>query len=61
MDNGYDFEAMLAYLRQRLDAGADQPAVRPHQGARTLPYGGTAHLVSGQRGFKLTISDYPTL
>ena len=62
MDNGYDFEAMLAYLRQRLPMPVLTGLPFGHIKERaTLPYGGTAHLVSDQRGFTLTISDYPTL
>jgi muramoyltetrapeptide carboxypeptidase len=62
MDNGYDFEAMLAYLRQRLPMPVLTGLPFGHIKERaTLPYGGMAHLVSDERGFTLTISDYPTL
>jgi muramoyltetrapeptide carboxypeptidase len=62
MDNGYDFEAMLAYLRSRLPMPVLTGLPFGHIKERaTLPYGGMAHLVSEERGFDLTISDYPTL
>jgi muramoyltetrapeptide carboxypeptidase len=62
MDNGYDFEAMLAYLRARLPIPVLTGLPFGHIKERaTLPYGGMAHLLSSERGFDLTISDYPTL
>jgi muramoyltetrapeptide carboxypeptidase len=62
MDNGYDFEAMLAYLRSRLPIPVLTGLPFGHIKERaTLPYGGLAYLVSSKRGFDLTISDYPTL
>jgi muramoyltetrapeptide carboxypeptidase len=62
MDNGYDFDAMLAYLRSTLPIPVLTGLPFGHIRHRaTLPYGGTAHLVSAERGFDLTISDYPTL
>jgi muramoyltetrapeptide carboxypeptidase len=61
-DNGYDFETMLAYLRERLPMPVLTGLPFGHIKERaTLPYGGMAHLVSDPRGFDLTISDYPTL
>ncbi|WP_332852370.1 muramoyltetrapeptide carboxypeptidase [Duganella sp. S19_KUP01_CR8] len=61
-DNGYDFETMLAYLRERLPMPVLTGLPFGHIKERaTLPYGGMAHLVSTERGFDLTISDYPTL
>jgi muramoyltetrapeptide carboxypeptidase len=61
-DNGYDFETMLAYLRERLPIPVLTGLPFGHIKERaTLPYGGMAHLVSTARGFDLTISDYPTL
>jgi muramoyltetrapeptide carboxypeptidase len=61
-DNGYDFDAMLAYLRQRLPIPVLTGLPFGHIKERaTLPYGGMAHLVSGPRAFTLTVSDYPTL
>jgi len=62
LENGYDFETMLAYLRERLPmpvlTGLPFGHIRRHA---TLPYGGMARLVSDARGFDLTIRDYPTL
>ena len=61
-ENGYDFEAMLAYVRATLPVpvltGLPLGHVRRHA---TLPFGGMAHLVSAPRGFTLTVDDYPTL
>ncbi|MYM71922.1 muramoyltetrapeptide carboxypeptidase [Duganella sp. FT134W] len=62
MDNGYDFEAMLAYLRATLPIPVLTGLPFGHIKERaTLPYGGMAHLASEQRSFDLTISDYTTL
>lgn len=62
LENGYDFETMLAYLRQRLPMPVLTGLPFGHIKRRaTLPYGGMARLVSDARGFDLTISDYPTL
>jgi muramoyltetrapeptide carboxypeptidase len=62
IDHGYDFEAMVAYLRQRLPIPVLTGLPFGHIRERaTLPYGGMARLVSGARGFELTIGDYPTL
>ena len=62
LENGYDFETMLAYLRARLPlpvlTGLPFGHIRRHA---TLPYGGMSRLVSDARGFELTIRDYPTL
>ena len=61
-DNGYDFDAMLAYLRSVLPMPVLTGLPFGHVRERcTLPYGGTAHLVSDAEGFDLTITDYPTL
>jgi muramoyltetrapeptide carboxypeptidase len=62
LENGYDFETMLAYLRQRLPMPVLTGLPFGHIKRRaTLPYGGMARLVSDARGFDLTIGDYPTL
>jgi len=62
VDNGYDFDSMVAYLRQRLPIPVLTGLPFGHIKERaTLPYGGMAHLLSSERGFDLTISDYPTL
>ena len=61
-ENGYDFAAMLAYLRATLPlpvlTGLPLGHVRRHA---TLPFGGTARLVSTARAFTLTIDGYPIL
>lgn len=61
-DNGYDFDAMLAYVRERLPIPVLTGLPFGHIKERcTLPFGGQAHLVSDASGFNLAISDYPTL
>lgn len=61
-DNGYDFDAMLAYVRERLPIPVLTGLPFGHIKDRcTLPFGGQAHLVSDAGGFDLTISAYPTL
>ncbi|WP_082491842.1 muramoyltetrapeptide carboxypeptidase [Duganella sp. Leaf126] len=61
-ENGYDFDAMLAYLRATLPlpllTGLPIGHVRRHA---TLPFGAPARLDSTARAFTLTVSDYPTL
>ena len=61
-ENGYDFEAMLAYLRATLPlpvlTGLPLGHVRRHA---TLPFGAMARLSSRARAFTLTIDGYPTL
>jgi muramoyltetrapeptide carboxypeptidase len=62
LENGYDFETMLAYLRERLPMPVLTGLPFGHIKRRaTLPYGGMARLVSDARGFDLTIRAYPTL
>ncbi|QGZ37711.1 muramoyltetrapeptide carboxypeptidase [Pseudoduganella flava] len=61
-DNGYDFDAMLAYLRETLPIPVLTGLPFGHVKHRcTLPFGGLAHLVSDETGFDLTVTDYPTL
>jgi muramoyltetrapeptide carboxypeptidase len=61
-DTGYDFEAMLAYLRATLPLPVLTGLPFGHVKRRaTLPFGGTARLNSHARGFDLTIGNYPTL
>lgn len=61
-DNGYDFDTMLAYLRATLPMPVLTGLPFGHVRHRcTLPFGGTARLVSDSTGFDLTVSDYPTL
>ena len=61
-DNGYDFDAMLAFLRERLPLPVLTGLPFGHVRERvTLPFGAEAHLVSDAAGFQLTLTDYPTL
>jgi muramoyltetrapeptide carboxypeptidase len=62
MDNGYDFEAMLAYLRKTLPIPVLTGLSFGHIPRRvTIPFGAQATLVSNEQGFRLTMSGYPTL
>jgi muramoyltetrapeptide carboxypeptidase len=62
LENGYDFDAMLSYLRERLPVPVLTGLPFGHIRERTtLPCGAMAHLTSDQEGFELTLSDYPTL
>jgi muramoyltetrapeptide carboxypeptidase len=61
-ENGYDFDAMLGYLRERLPVPVLTGLEFGHVRRRvTLPFGGRARLVSDAAGFSLDIGDYPTL
>lgn len=61
-DNGYDFDAMLAYLRASLPIPVLTGLPFGHvRRIVTIPFGAQAHLVSNGEGFRLTLSDYPTL
>jgi muramoyltetrapeptide carboxypeptidase len=61
-DNGYDFDAMLDYLRAHLQVPILTGLPFGHLRARaTLPCGSQARLVSDRDGFELTLSNYPTL
>ncbi|MCE3262704.1 MAG: ldcA [Pseudoduganella sp.] len=61
-DNGYDFDAMLAFLRERLPLPVLSGLPFGHVKERcTLPFGAQAHLKSDAEGFDLTVSGYPTL
>ncbi|MES2739964.1 MAG: muramoyltetrapeptide carboxypeptidase [Pseudomonadota bacterium] len=61
-DNGYDFDAMLAFVRARLAIPVLTGLEFGHIARRvTLPFGGRAHLRSDRDGFTLSVSDYPTL
>lgn len=61
-DNGYDFAAMLAYLRATLPLPVLTGLPFGHVRHRaTLPFGGAARLTSTARDFELTIRNYPTL
>lgn len=61
-DNGYDFDAMLAYLRATLPVPILTGLSFGHIQRRvTIPFGALGRLVSNGDGFTLTLSDYPTL
>jgi muramoyltetrapeptide carboxypeptidase len=61
-DNGYDFDAMLAYLRASLPIPVLTGLPFGHIPDRvTLPFGAKARLVSDAHRFELTMSAYPTL
>ncbi|NHZ92448.1 muramoyltetrapeptide carboxypeptidase [Massilia sp. CCM 8733] len=61
-DNGYDFDAMLAYLRAKLPIPVLTGLQFGHMAQRvTIPFGARAHLVSDCAGFTLTMSGYPTI
>jgi muramoyltetrapeptide carboxypeptidase len=61
-DNGYDFDAMLAYLRATLPIPVLTGLTFGHGPRRvTIPFGAPATLVSGGDGFRLTMSGYPTV
>ncbi|PLY40858.1 muramoyltetrapeptide carboxypeptidase [Janthinobacterium sp. ROICE36] len=62
MDKGYDADAMLTYVRQRLPVPVLTGLEFGHIRRRvTLPFGGQARLQSDASGFSLQVSDYPTL
>jgi len=61
-DNGYNFDEMLAFLRERLPMPILTGLPFGHIKTRcTLPFGATAHLQSAGSNFTLTLSNYPTL
>jgi muramoyltetrapeptide carboxypeptidase len=61
-DNGYDFDRMLAYLRNTLPCPILTGLEFGHIPRRvTIPFGAQGRLVSDGCGWKLTLSDYPTL
>ncbi|MES2015517.1 MAG: muramoyltetrapeptide carboxypeptidase [Pseudomonadota bacterium] len=61
-DNGYDFDAMLAYLRNTLPCPVLTGLQFGHCRQRvTIPFGASASLHSDATEFALTISGYPTL
>jgi muramoyltetrapeptide carboxypeptidase len=61
-DQGYDYDAMLAYLRATLPIPVLTGLQFGHVPKRvTIPFGAQASLVSDDARFQLTMSDYPTL
>lgn len=62
MDNGYDFDTMLAHLRATLPVPVLTGLRFGHGPHRvTIPFGAQARLVSDAEGFRLRLSDYPTV
>lgn len=61
-DNGYDFDVMVDYLRGVMPVPVLTGLPFGHGRSRvTIPFGAHARLVSGNAGFTLTMSDYPTV
>lgn len=61
-DNGYDFDAMLSFLRSRLSIPVVTGLPFGHVKDKvTLPVGGRAHLRSEAGKIQLDIGDYPTV
>ncbi|MCE3608164.1 muramoyltetrapeptide carboxypeptidase [Massilia sp. P8910] len=61
-DNGYDFSAMLAYLRATLPIPVLTGLPFGHTPHRaTIPFGAHARLCSDDDGFTLTMRGYPTI
>ncbi len=61
-ENGYDFEAMLAFLRQHLPIPVLTGLQFGHVRTRvTIPFGAHARLECDGDAFTMTMTDYPTL
>lgn len=61
-DNGYDFDAMVAHLRETLPVPVLTGLTFGHGPKRvTIPFGAQGRLESKDEGFTLLLSDYPTL
>jgi len=61
-DNGYDFDAMLAHLRDVLPVPVLTGLAYGHGPRRvTIPFGAQGHLVCDSGCFTLSLSDYPTV
>lgn len=61
-DNGYGFDAMLAFIRSQVSIPVLTGLPFGHIDTRaTLPFGAQARLRSDAAGFQLLMSDYPTL
>lgn len=61
-DNGYDFEAMLAFLRAALPIPVLTGLPFGHGQTRaTIPFGAAGSLRCDGAAFELSLSDYPTL
>jgi len=61
-DNGYDFAAMLAHVRDVLPVPVLTGLEFGHGARRvTIPFGAQGHLVCDGGRFELALSDYPTV
>ncbi len=61
-DNGYDFDAMLSWLRSRLPIPVVTGLPFGHVKDKvTLPVGARAHLTSQDGSVRLDVGDYPTV
>jgi muramoyltetrapeptide carboxypeptidase len=61
-DNGYDFDSMLAHLRAILPCPVLTGLEFGHIARRvTIPFGAQARLQSLESGWRITLSDYPTV
>ena len=61
-ENGYDFDAMLVFLRQHLPIPVLTGLPFGHIRTRvTIPFGAHAHLACDGADFTMTMTDYPTL
>ena len=61
-DNGYDFDAMLAHVREVLPVPVLTGLEFGHMARRvTIPFGAQGHLVCEGGRFTLALSDYPTV
>lgn len=62
LDNGYDFDTMLDYVRRTLPVPVLTGLSFGHISRRvTIPFGAQGHLQSDADGFSLLLSDYPTV
>ncbi len=62
VDNGYDFEAMLSWIRKRVSIPVITGLPFGHVKDKvTLPVGAKAHLHSAKDGVTLELSGYPTV
>jgi muramoyltetrapeptide carboxypeptidase len=62
VDNGYDFEQMLAYLRATLPCPILTGLEFGHGARRvTIPFGARAHLTCDGDAWRMTLADYPTV
>ena len=61
-DNGYDFDAMLAHLRETVPVPVLTGLTFGHGPKRvTIPFGAQGRLESDEEGFTLMLSDYPNV